>query len=56
MRSVWSRSKVRLSGKEALRYVLFPVFLGPQRKADCRLGRAIRRSLSIVTIREWTPY
>src|SRR6185295_17508664 len=56
MRSVWSRSKIRLSGNVDRRYVLLPVLRGPQRNADWRAGRSIRKARSILIIRESTPF
>jgi hypothetical protein len=49
--SVLKKSKNKLAGKAFLRYVVFPVFLGPQRKADCPGGSLTFKSLGTVAIK-----
>src|SRR3989304_7629229 len=49
-KSVLRKSKTKLWGNRSFKYVDFPLFLGPQRNADCFGGRSSSSILRIVSI------
>jgi hypothetical protein len=54
-RSVFRKSNTRLLGKADFKYVVFPVFLGPQKNADWCAGSSRLSILWISDITNGTP-